>query len=74
MEYRVFSTDGALLAIIDFADLDNKIAYRFQSVNSYHDSYSEDLKATNQRTRLKARGWIVEDINEDTHEWFWLWL
>jgi hypothetical protein len=72
MEYRVFSTDGALIAIIDFADITNKIAYRMRKAQSYHDSYRQELHDDKQKELLENRGWTVEEISEDTFEWYWL--
>ena len=69
MEYSIFSTDGALIAKVDFADLTNKIAYRLRKAQSYHDKYSQELYDETQKERLEARGWTVEEVNEDSYEW-----
>ena len=68
MEYRVMSTDGALIAKIDFADLDHKIAYRLDG-----GSHTNKVKDDNQKEALEVRGWTVVDCKRDSYEWNWLW-
>ena len=68
MEYTVFSTDGLLIAKIDFADLDHKKAYRLDG-GSHHNQVKDDL----QKERLETRGWVVIDCKRDSYEWNWLW-
>lgn len=72
LEYKVFSTDGALIAKIDVADVTGKVAYRLRSAFSYHDSRRQELLGALQKERLEKRGWIVVDITQDS-DWSWLW-
>jgi len=74
MEYPIFSTDGALIAKVDFADITNKIAYRLRKAQSYHDSYRQEHYDEVQKERLEARGWTVEEVNEDSYEWKFLYV
>lgn len=73
LEYKVFSTDGAIIAKIDVADLEHKIAYRLRGAFSYHDGRRQTLTDDLQKEKLELRGWTVVDITEDSREWSWLW-
>jgi hypothetical protein len=73
LEYKVFSNDGGLIAIIDVANVTDMIAYRLRSAFSYHDSSGQTLKDNLQRERLEYRGWRVIDVTQDSEEYSWLW-
>lgn len=68
------SVGDQIIAVLDFADLDNKIAYRLASgVNQgSHNGKINSTKYTNQKVWLETLGWKVEDINEDSWNWNWL--
>jgi very-short-patch-repair endonuclease len=68
MEYPIYSTDGALIAKIDVACLDEHVAYRINGES--HTSPSRDQR---QKEALELRGWKVIDCNKDSFEWKWLW-
>lgn len=68
MEYPVLSTDGLLLAVIDLADLTNKIAWRLDG-----GSHTRPSKDDRQREALELRDWVVIDIKKDSWDWNWLW-
>lgn len=68
MEYGVYSTDGALVAKIDLADLDHKVAYRLDGGSHNHPN-----KDKRQKEALERRGWKVIDCKKDSWHWAWLW-
>ena len=70
MEYPVHM-GAQLLAVLDFADLDNKIAYRLSEGS--HGGKRQGIKYETQKMWLETLGWTVEDVDRDSWSWFWLW-
>ena len=66
MEYKVYS-DGVLVANIDVAVVDKRIAYRIMG-KSHAINDPDDIE---QRVRLERLGWLVHDIWWDISPELW---